>query len=52
MNVHVVDGGLGVNQSAYVLFYGIVGVSEKLALVVSLLMQLAICMTSLPGGVL
>ena len=45
-------GGLGVNQSAYVLFYGIVGVPENLALAVSLLMQLIIYLTSLPGGVL
>lgn len=45
-------GGLGVNQSAYVLFYGIVGVPENLAFTVSLLMQLIIYVTSLPGGVL
>jgi uncharacterized protein (TIRG00374 family) len=45
-------GGLGVNQGAYVFFYGLAGVPEKLALAVSLLMQMVIYISSLPGGLL
>lgn len=45
-------GGLGLNQSAYVFFFGLVGVDERLALAVSLLLQLIIYVSSLPGGVL
>ncbi len=45
-------GGLGVNQGAYVFFYGLVGVSARLALAVSLLMQMVIYVSSLPGGFL
>jgi len=45
-------GGLGLNQSAYVFFFGMVGVPERLALAVSLLLQLIIYVSSLPGGVL
>lgn len=45
-------GGLGVNQGAYVFFYGLAGVPEKLALAVSILMQMVIYISSLPGGIL
>ena len=45
-------GGLGLNQSAYVFFFGLVGVPERLALAVSLLLQFIIYVSSLPGGVL
>lgn len=45
-------GGLGLSQSAYVFFFALVGVSERLALAVSLLLQLIIYVSSLPGGVL
>jgi uncharacterized protein (TIRG00374 family) len=45
-------GGLGVNQGAYVFLYGLVGVPQRLALAVSLLMQTVIYISSLPGGVL
>lgn len=45
-------GGLGLNQSAYVFFFGLVGVEERLALAVSLVMQLIIYVSSLPGGLL
>lgn len=43
-------GGLGVNQNAYVGFYGLVGVAHDHALAVSLLMQVMIILSSLPGG--
>jgi len=45
-------GGLGLNQSAYVFFFGLVGVPERLALAVSLLLQLTVYLSSLPGGML
>ncbi len=45
-------GGLGVNQNAYVGFYGLVGVPHDHALAVSLLMQALIIISSLPGGLL
>lgn len=45
-------GGLGLNQSAYVFFFGLVGVPERLALAVSLLLQLIIYVSSLPGALL
>jgi uncharacterized protein (TIRG00374 family) len=45
-------GGLGLNQSAYVFFFGLVEVPEPLALAVSLLLQVIIYGSSLPGGVL
>ncbi|MDH7486100.1 MAG: lysylphosphatidylglycerol synthase transmembrane domain-containing protein [Anaerolineae bacterium] len=45
-------GGLGLNQSAYVFFFGLVGVPERLALAVSLLLQIVVYLSSLPGGVL
>ncbi len=45
-------GGLGVTQAAYPFFYGLVGVSQNLAFAVSLIKQLIIYVTSLPGGVL
>lgn len=45
-------GGLGVGQGAYVVFFGLAGVPEHLALSVSLAMQVIIYISSLPGGVL
>ena len=45
-------GGLGVTQAIYPFFYGLVGVQSGLAFAVSLLKQLVIYVTSLPGGVL
>ena len=45
-------GGLGVTQAIYPFFYGLVGVPAGLAFAVSLLKQLIIYVTSLPGGVL
>jgi glycosyltransferase 2 family protein len=45
-------GGLGLNQGAFVFFYGLVGVRQEVALPVSLVMQIIIYITSLPGGVL
>ena len=45
-------GGLGVTQAAYPFFYGLVGVSPSLAFAVSLLKQMVIYVTSLPGGIL
>ncbi|MFB0546730.1 MAG: lysylphosphatidylglycerol synthase transmembrane domain-containing protein [Anaerolineae bacterium] len=45
-------GGLGVGQGAYVFFFGLAGVSEHLSLSVSLVLQLIIYISSLPGGLL
>lgn len=45
-------GGLGVTQAVYPFFYGLVHVPANLAFAVSLLKQLIIYATSLPGGVL
>mgnify|MGYP001816187446 FL=1 len=45
-------GGLGVIQAVYPFFYGLVGVPASLAFTVSLLKQLIIYLTSLPGAVL
>ncbi|MDQ7029977.1 MAG: lysylphosphatidylglycerol synthase domain-containing protein [Ardenticatenia bacterium] len=45
-------GGLGVNQNIFPFFYGLVGVSETLAVSVSFLLQFIIYLTSLPGGFL
>lgn len=45
-------GGLGLNQGAFVFFYGLVGVPQAVALPVSLVMQIIIYVTSLPGGFL
>ncbi|MGC8838382.1 MAG: lysylphosphatidylglycerol synthase transmembrane domain-containing protein [Anaerolineae bacterium] len=47
-------GGLGVNQGAYDLFYASLGdvVSSDFAISLSLLMQVCIYVSSLPGGVL
>ncbi len=42
--------GLGVNQTAYPFFFGLVGVPADHALAVSLLMQVVIILGSLPGG--
>jgi glycosyltransferase 2 family protein len=45
-------GGLGFTQAIYPFFYGLVGVPSTLAFDVSLLKQLVLYVTSLPGGVL
>ena len=45
-------GGIGINQNAYVFFYGLVSVPRDHALAVSLLMQGLIIISSLPGGLL
>ncbi len=45
-------GGLGLNQSAFVFFYGLVGVPEKIALAASLALQGVIYLSALPGGFL
>jgi uncharacterized membrane protein YbhN (UPF0104 family) len=45
-------GGIGLNQSAYVFFFNLVGVPEEKSLAISLIMQGIIIATSLPGGVL
>ena len=45
-------GGLGLSQNAYVFFFRMVDVPEQQALAVSLLLQLIIYVSSLPGGVL
>jgi glycosyltransferase 2 family protein len=45
-------GGLGVSQSAYVFFYGLVGIAEPFALTLSLIKQAIIYLTSIPGGLL
>lgn len=45
-------GGLGVNQSAYVFFYGLVGITATVIFPVSLVMQSVIYVASLPGGLL
>jgi hypothetical protein len=45
-------GGLGVNQSVYPWLYGLVDVAAAPAVAASLLMQLTIAVTSIPGGLL
>lgn len=45
-------GGLGVNQNLFPALYSLVGIPTALAVSVSLLLQLTIYVTSLPGGVL
>ena len=45
-------GGLGLNQGAFVFFYGLVGVPKNVAFPVSMMMQIIIYITSLPGGLL
>ena len=50
--VPVSVGGIGLNQGAYVFFFGLVGVPEERSLAISLIMQAIIIATSLPGGVL
>jgi len=45
-------GGIGLNQSAYVFFFNLVGVAEERSLAISLIMQAIIILSSLPGGVL
>ncbi len=45
-------GGIGLNQSAYVFFFNLVGVPEQTSLAISLIMQAIIIVASLPGGVL
>lgn len=43
-------GGLGLNQGAFVFFYGLIGIDSKVIFPVSLMMQFIIYLTSLPGG--
>ena len=45
-------GGIGLNQSAYVFFFNLVGVPEEKSLAISLIMQAIIIVASLPGGIL
>jgi len=45
-------GGVGINQTAYVFFFGLVGVSEVLSLSLSVALQVIILVSSLPGGIL
>jgi uncharacterized protein (TIRG00374 family) len=45
-------GGIGLNQSAYVFFFNLVGVPEDKSLAMSLIMQAIIIVSSLPGGIL
>jgi uncharacterized protein (TIRG00374 family) len=45
-------GGIGLNQSAYVFFFNLVGVPEEKSLSISLIMQAIIILASLPGGIL
>ena len=45
-------GGLGLNQGAFVFFYGLVGIPKDVIFPVSLVMQFVIYLTSLPGGLL
>jgi uncharacterized protein (TIRG00374 family) len=45
-------GGLGVNQNVIPALYGLVGVERAPAVAVSLLLQLTIALTSLPGGLI
>jgi uncharacterized protein (TIRG00374 family) len=45
-------GGIGLNQSAYVFFFNLVGVPEDKSLAMSLIMQAIIIVSSLPGGLL
>jgi uncharacterized protein (TIRG00374 family) len=48
--VPIFIAGLGVNQTAYPFFFGLVGVPADFAVAVSLLMQVVIICGSLPGG--
>ena len=43
-------GGLGIGQSAYVFFYGLVDIAEPLALAISLLHQAIVYVASVPGA--
>ena len=45
-------GGLGLNQGAFVFFFGLVGIPRDVIFPVSLVMQFIIYVTSLPGGLL
>ncbi len=45
-------GGLGIGQSAYVFFYGLVGIPEALAFTLSLLHQTVVYVAALPGAFL
>jgi len=45
-------GGLGLNQSAYVFFYGLVGIAAAVIFPISIVMQSVIYIASLPGGIL
>jgi uncharacterized protein (TIRG00374 family) len=44
--------GLGTKEIAAVFFFGLVGMSEEVALAMSLIFHLIVVLTSLPGGVL
>jgi uncharacterized protein (TIRG00374 family) len=50
--VPITIGGIGVMQTAYPFFFGLVGVPTDHALAVSILMQAIMFLGSLPGGVL
>lgn len=50
MVVPISIGGLGVNQNVFPVLYGFAGVFPAPAVAVSLLLQLTIALTSLPGG--
>ncbi len=50
--VPITIGGIGVMQTAYPFFFGLVGVPADHALAVSILMQAVMFLGSLPGGVL
>ncbi len=45
-------GGLGIGQSAYVFFFGLVGIAPATALAISLLHQVIVYVGSLPGAIL
>ena len=45
-------GGIGLNQSAYIFFFNLVGVPEVKSLSLSLIIQVIIILASLPGGII
>ncbi len=45
-------GGLGIGQSAYVFFFGLIGVPPALSLAISLLHQAIVYLASVPGALL
>ncbi|HBY94659.1 MAG TPA: hypothetical protein DEP84_11985 [Chloroflexi bacterium] len=52
MAVPISIAGLGVNQNVFPVFYGFAGVAPAPAVAASLLLQLTIALTSLPGGLI